>query len=105
MFDDVEVGDIVVRRLAGSLPMAMKVTGLDETPIYCGRWKFLKSTGGEVDDERGWDGINTGSFLIPPDSRRYPKDRQLGEAFHSHAQEEQYARTFLVLHLFSARKV
>jgi hypothetical protein len=72
MFDDVEVGDIVVRRLAGSLPMAMKVTGLDETTIYCGRWKFLKSTGGEVDDERGWDGICPVEFPQYPRSRHNP---------------------------------
>jgi hypothetical protein len=69
----VKVGDIVNRLLAGSVDMPVKVTDVDDRFIYCcppgmnwtgdDRWKFLRSNGGEVDKDLGWDGIRTGSRL------------------------------------------
>lgn len=68
MFEHVKAGDIVVRMLAGTIPMELKVHSVDETYIYCGKpgvgWKFLRSNGAEVDEDLGWDGVtHTGSYL------------------------------------------
>lgn len=67
-FTHVKAGDKVTRLLAGSLPMELQVTSVDDTYIYCGPpgggWKFLRLTGMEVDEELGWDGItHTGSYI------------------------------------------
>ena len=43
--------------------MQLEVTELTEKEIICGSWKFSKITGGEIDEDLGWDGINTGSIL------------------------------------------
>ena len=43
--------------------MPLKVTDITETRIICGPWEFSRETGGEIDEELGWDGINTGSLL------------------------------------------
>ena len=59
----VKVGDIVTRLVANSLRMQLEVTELTEKEIICGSWKFSKITGGEIDEDLGWDGINTGSIL------------------------------------------
>lgn len=69
-FRAVGVGDIVTRLLAGSIPMTLAVTDVDERFIHCGGpggWKFDRSTGIEVDEELGWGpqfGIS-GSYLLP----------------------------------------
>ena len=61
-------GDEVVRMLAGSVPMKMRVTSRDEQSIKCNElWSFHPKTGAEVDEALGWDGLTTtGSFLRPP---------------------------------------
>jgi hypothetical protein len=64
------VGATVTRLLAGSIPMKLIVTAVDERFIHCGGpggWKFDRETGDEVDEEIGWGpqfGL-TGSFLLP----------------------------------------
>lgn len=68
-FSDVKAGDVVRRMLAGVVPMELKVSSVDETFIYVGSpgdgWKFLRSTGAEVDEDLGWDGVTyTGSYLV-----------------------------------------
>ena len=62
-FQSVKIGDKVIRILAGSIEMPLKVTDITETRIICGPWEFSRETGGEIDEELGWDGINTGSLL------------------------------------------
>ena len=58
-----KVGDQVTRMLAGSIPMELKITAIDDKFIHCGPWKFDKSTGAEVDEELGWGDKETGSFI------------------------------------------
>jgi hypothetical protein len=62
-----EVGDRVVRYLGGFVPgavkMALKVTAVTEKTVVCGAWTFDKVTGGEIDEELGWDACNTGSII------------------------------------------
>jgi hypothetical protein len=67
-FRGVKVGDSVTRLLAGSIPMVLVVTGVDDRFIHCGEggWKFDRESGLEVDEELGWGpqfGL-TGSFLV-----------------------------------------
>lgn len=67
MFEDVKAGDTVIRMLAGTIPMKLIVSKVDDDLIYCGDhgWTFDRKTGAEVDDDLGWGpayGI-TGSFL------------------------------------------
>ena len=62
--DTIKVGDIVTRLLGEILPMELRVTEINETEIVCGAWKFSRLTGGEIDEDLGWDGIyRTGSRL------------------------------------------
>lgn len=61
-FSEIKVGDSVTRMIAGSVPMVLKVTEVDDF-IHCGPWKFSKETGAEIDDEIGWDESTTGSYL------------------------------------------
>ena len=49
-FRDAQVGDVVVRLLAGTIRMPLKVTEITETEIICGDWIFDKMTGFEIDD-------------------------------------------------------
>lgn len=62
-FRSVKVGDNVIRIIAGSIEMPLKVTDITETKILCGEWEFSRETGGEIDKYLEWDGINTGSVL------------------------------------------
>jgi len=69
VFSHIKAGDVVTRMLAGTVPMQLRVTEVDEELIYCGTpgqgWSFDRQTGAEVDDDLGWGpayGI-TGSFL------------------------------------------
>ncbi len=64
---EITVGDKVVRMLAGIVPDEVKVTEADERFIHCGPWKFLRETGGEVDEDLGWDGRRTGSYIVAAD--------------------------------------
>lgn len=60
-------GDPVVRWLAGAIPMPLVVTRVRRGLITCGHWKFNRETGGEVDEDLGWDGKGvTGSYIRPP---------------------------------------
>lgn len=62
-FKHVKEGDIVMRVLAGVIPMALIVSKVDEKLIHCGDWTFDRTTGAEVDEELGWGNAGTGSFL------------------------------------------
>jgi phage-related minor tail protein len=62
-FENIKIGDTVTRLLGGKVPMQLRVSKVTEDLIECGPWKFLKATGGEVDEDLGWDGYNTGSIL------------------------------------------
>jgi hypothetical protein len=70
MFEHIKVGDVVIRMLAGVIPMKLTVTHLDHTFIYCGDWKFRRRNGAEVDEELGWDTHGTGSYLIPTERKQ-----------------------------------
>jgi len=46
-----EVGNIVTRMLAGSIPMKLEITEITEDRIIVGGgWEFNKHTGHEIDD-------------------------------------------------------
>ena len=65
MFEDIQAGDRVHRVLSGVVVMPLCVIDIDQHLIHCaGGWTFRRDTGGEVDEELGWDGIPTGSYLI-----------------------------------------
>jgi hypothetical protein len=68
MFDKVKVGDVVTRMLAGTIPMALRVTEITVLSIICGDYTFDKVTGAEIDDYLNWGPppLMTGSFLKPP---------------------------------------
>lgn len=59
----VQVGDTVVRMLAGSLPMQLVVTEVTPERIKCGDWEFSRRNGAEIDDFLGWNESRTGSYL------------------------------------------
>lgn len=71
-FRMVAVGDKVTRMLAGTVPMELTVTAVDDELIHCGvpggpdGWTFDRATGVEVDDDLGWGPTHgyTGSFLV-----------------------------------------
>ena len=73
-----EVGDPVIRLLAGTVKMTLKVTAVAEDRIVCGAWEFSRQTGGEIDDALDWDGVNrTGSIIKPfnpPDAKTLAAD-------------------------------
>lgn len=76
---DVKVGDVLIRELGGALKHPVKVCKVEEETITCSStegdqnpfvvtceegWRFLKSTGAEIDEDLGWDGItHTGSII------------------------------------------
>lgn len=68
----VKPGDQVLRMLAGSIPMPLKVTEVTETEILCGKrdigWMFDRKTGAEIDEDLGWGPPPkmTGSYILPP---------------------------------------
>lgn len=63
--DQLERGDRVMRTLGGEVPMPMHVTEVTPVHIFCGPYKFSKATGGEIDEDLGWDGKLTGSTIQP----------------------------------------
>jgi hypothetical protein len=72
-FRNIKVGDVVTRMLGGppsGIPMELRVSAVEPGIIHCGPWKFSMMTGGEIDDDLGWDGVNTGSYLVPPCSQQ-----------------------------------
>jgi hypothetical protein len=60
-----EVGDTVIRWLAGVAPMPLKITERTDDLIVCGPWTFDRKTGAEIDPDLGWGPppLMTGSFL------------------------------------------
>ena len=66
-FEKVDVGDVVVRMLAGTLPMKLRVSKLTDKVITCGDWDFDRATGAEIDELLGWGPppLMTGSYLDP----------------------------------------
>lgn len=66
----INVGDVVVRYLAGSLRMNLEVTDVTRDRIICGDWKFDRQTGAEIDDVLGWSPPpkQTGSYIVKEDS-------------------------------------
>lgn len=67
ILENIKVGDIVDRYLSTiPVPMQLKVTEITDKEIKCGEWTFSRSTGAEIDEYLGWDGVNiTGSFILP----------------------------------------
>lgn len=61
-FDDVKVGDKLIRNLGGIL-IPMTVTRITDAKIYCGHWKFDRKTGAEIDKDLNWGPQGTGSYL------------------------------------------
>jgi len=64
-FAHIKKGDAVTRMLAGTIPMTLRVTQVDDKLIHCGPWTFDRFTGAEVDHDLQWGpqyGI-TGSYL------------------------------------------
>ena len=72
--EKVKVGDRLTRMLGGKIPVEVIVGRIDEKFVYTSSadgvipleegWKFLISTGGEVDEDLGWDGLtHTGSYI------------------------------------------
>ena len=61
-------GDKVVRMLAGTIAVKMRVSEVDETFIHCGPWKFNRDFGFEVDEEIGEEG----SGVVRPDGSVTP---------------------------------
>lgn len=67
---EVEVGDVVTRMLAGTIPHELRVTAVSPTLIECGPWTFDPVTGAEIDEDLNWGPPPrmTGSFLARPDA-------------------------------------
>ena len=66
-FENLRVGDVVVRMLAGTLPMKLQVSDITDQLIVCSAWQFDRSTGAEIDEELGWGPppLMTGSYIDP----------------------------------------
>ena len=63
--EHVEVGDTVVRVLAG-IRMELKVSKVEEDLVHCGDWQFERNTGIEFDPDLHWGSRwgMSGSFII-----------------------------------------
>jgi hypothetical protein len=79
-FEKLRVGDVVVRMLAGTLPMKLQVSEITEQLIICSAWQFDKATGAEIDEELGWGSppLMTGSY-IDPSKTEYGAQKQVAE--------------------------
>ena len=66
-FEKVDVGDVVVRMLAGTVPMKLRVSKVTNQVITGGDWEFDRATGAEIDELLGWGPppLMTGSYLDP----------------------------------------
>lgn len=66
----INVGDEVVRYLAGELRMELTVTEVTHDRIICGDWEFDRTTGAEIDDVLDWGPPpkSTGSYIVKEDS-------------------------------------
>jgi hypothetical protein len=73
-FAHIKVGDTVIRLLAGTVPMLIKVFEITNGIIKCrvpeigeDYWQFDVVTGAEIDPDLNWGPppMFTGSFLVP----------------------------------------
>ncbi|AEU37589.1 hypothetical protein [Granulicella mallensis] len=66
-FERMDVDDVVVRMLAGTVPMKLRVSKVTNQVITCGDWEFDRATGAEIDELLGWGPppLTTGSYLDP----------------------------------------
>ena len=66
-FEKLKVGDTVVRMLAGTLPMKLRVSKVTDQIITCHDWEFDRATGAEIDELLDWGPPPrmTGSYLDP----------------------------------------
>lgn len=60
------VGDRVVRLLAGTVRMELRVTSVSSEEVVCGWWTFDPETGAEIDPDLGWGPppLSTGSYIV-----------------------------------------
>jgi len=67
---DIKVGDVVARYLAGELRLNLEVTEVTHDKIICGDWEFDRKTGAEIDDLLDWGPPpkRTGSYIRKEDS-------------------------------------
>jgi len=65
-----KVGDVVIRYLAGTIRMPLKVTAITKDRIVCELWEFDPITGAEIDDDLSWGPSPkmTGSFIVKEDA-------------------------------------
>jgi hypothetical protein len=75
-FEKVKAGDVVVRMLAGTLPVKLHVSKVTDQVITCSDWEFDRETGAEIDEFLGWGPppLMTGSYLDP--SKTEPSRRK-----------------------------
>ena len=70
MADEIKVGDMVTRWLAGTIEMQLRVSAITDDRIICGEWEFDKATGAEIDEFMNWGPPPkypmTGSFIKRP---------------------------------------
>ena len=68
---DVQVGDDVVRMIAGELEMPVKVTSIEDGVVTCGAWTFDQKTGAEIDEYLNWGPPPkaTGSFIVKKEAK------------------------------------
>lgn len=61
---EISVGDVIIREIAGHY-MPLIVTAITPERIIAGHYEFDRTTGGEIDEELGWDGKKlTGSVIV-----------------------------------------
>ena len=67
---DIKVGDVGTRYLAGELRLNLEVTEVTHDRIICGDWEFDRRTGAEIDDLLDWGPPpkRTGSYIRKEDS-------------------------------------
>lgn len=67
-FDNLKVGDTVIRMLAGTVPMRLQVNEVTDSTLVCALWTFDKATGAEIDEDLNWGPppLKTGSFITLP---------------------------------------
>lgn len=77
-FEKLRVGDVVVRMLAGTLPMKLQVSEITEQLIVCSAWQFDKRTGAEIDEELGWGPppLMTGSYIDPSKTKHGAQEQK-----------------------------
>lgn len=63
--DNLKIGDVVTRMVAGSEMMKLKISELTPERVICGPWEFDRQTGAEIDDDLDWGPPPkmTGSYL------------------------------------------